>query len=168
MAAKQRNQNAPDTPQSTGNDPLGGAMHDSAQQIWQAGLGAFTRAQIDGSKTFEALVKEGVEIQRKTQAAAEERIAQATQHMASLASNFGTGSAAPWDKLGSIFEDRVARALQALGIPSAKDMAALQARVDALAKAVQALGGGTDAAPKAAPRKRAATVKTNRVTKADS
>lgn len=46
-----------------------GSVKDSAQQIWQAGLGAFTRAQAEGSKAFESLVKEGVSIQRKTAAA---------------------------------------------------------------------------------------------------
>jgi len=54
---------------STGT-PLSSSVKDSAQQIWQAGLGAFTRAQAEGSEAFEALVKEGVSIQRKTQAAA--------------------------------------------------------------------------------------------------
>ena len=51
---------------------LSSSVKDSAQQIWQAGLGAFTRAQAEGSKAFEALVKEGLTIQRKTQAAKEE------------------------------------------------------------------------------------------------
>ena len=31
--------------------PLAGSVKDSAQQIWQAGLGAFTRAQAEGSKS---------------------------------------------------------------------------------------------------------------------
>ena len=60
---------------------LSGSVKDSAQQIWQAGLGAFTRAQAEGSKAFESLVKEGVSIQRKTQEVAEERISEATNKM---------------------------------------------------------------------------------------
>ena len=64
--------------------PSSGSVKDSAQQIWQAGLGAFTRAQAEGSKAFESLVKEGVSIQRKTQAVAEERISEATNKMSSM------------------------------------------------------------------------------------
>ena len=52
-------------------------MRDSAQQIWQAGLGAFHRAQAEGSKAFEALVNEGVAMQRKTQSAAQAKLAEA-------------------------------------------------------------------------------------------
>ena len=133
-------------------------IKDSAQQIWQAGLGAFTRAQIDGSKTFESLVKEGVDLQRKTQAAAEEKIAQATHKMASLASDLSGGATGQWDKLGSIFEDRVARALTTLGVPSAKDVKALEARIAALTEAVEKLSAhaglpAADAKPGATARK---------------
>ena len=50
---------------------LSGSVKDSAQQIWLAGLAAFTKAQNEGGKVFETLAKEGLSIQRKTQAAAE-------------------------------------------------------------------------------------------------
>ena len=51
---------------------LSGTIKDSASQIWLAGLGAFAKAQEEGGKVFEALVKEGVSLQRKTQAGVEE------------------------------------------------------------------------------------------------
>ena len=107
-------------------------IKDSAQQIWLAGLGAFAKMQQEGSKAFEALVKDGAGMQKKTQAAAEETLAQAQQRMAGFASEFGTKAAGQWGKLENIFEERVARALEKLGVPSAADMAALQARVEAL------------------------------------
>ena len=123
--------------------PLSSSVKDSAQQIWQAGLGAFTRAQAEGSKAFESLVKEGVNIQRKTQSVAEERIAEATNKMSSKASG-------QWDKLETIFEDRVAKALNKLGVPSAKDVNALIARIDELNLAVQKLSGKAPASKSAA------------------
>ena len=122
-------------------EPLSSSVKDSAQQIWQAGLGAFTRAQAEGSKAFEALVKEGVSMQRKTQAVAEERITEATQKMTSMATDIGSKASGQWDKLETIFEDRVAKALNKLGVPSAKDVNALIARIDALNLAVQQLSG---------------------------
>ncbi len=118
---------------------LSGSVKDSAQQIWQAGLGAFTKAQVEGSKAFEALVKEGVSFQRKTQSAAEEKISEATQKMTSMATDISSKASGQWDKLESIFEDRVAKALNKLGVPSAKDIDALIARIDALNASVQKL-----------------------------
>jgi poly(hydroxyalkanoate) granule-associated protein len=99
---------------------LSGSVKDSAQQIWQAGLGAFTRAQAEGSKAFEALVKEGVAIQRKTQAVAEERISEATNKMSNMATDISSKASGQWDKLENIFEERVAKALNKLGVPPPK------------------------------------------------
>jgi poly(hydroxyalkanoate) granule-associated protein len=129
-------------------------IKDSAQQIWLAGLGAFAKMQQEGSKAFEALVKDGAGMQKKTQAAAEETLAQAQQRMSGFASEFGTKAAGQWGKLENIFEERVARALEKLGMPSAADMAALQARVEAL-EAQLKQGGARDAAssPARAARK---------------
>ncbi|WP_422088684.1 phasin family protein [Variovorax sp.] len=136
------------------NNKAADRIKDSAQQIWLAGLGAFAKMQQEGSKAFEALVKDGAGMQKKTQQAAEETLAQAQQRMAGFASEFGTKAAGQWGKLENIFEERVARALDKLGAPSAADMAALQARVEALEAQLKKQAA---AAPrKAAARKTAA------------
>lgn len=119
--------------------PLSNSVKDSAQQIWQAGLGAFTKAQTEGTKAFEALVKEGVSFQRKTQSAAEGKINEATQKMTSMATDISSKASGQWDKLESIFEDRVAKVLHKMGVPSAKDITVLIARIDALNASVQKL-----------------------------
>lgn len=126
-------------------------IKDSAQQIWLAGLGAFAKMQQEGSKAFEALVKDGVGVQKRTQQAAEETLAQAQARMAGFASEFGTRAAGGWGKLENIFEDRVARALEKLGMPSAQEVAALQARVEALEAALRRKEATS--AAHAAPRK---------------
>ncbi|MEJ8824003.1 phasin family protein [Variovorax humicola] len=108
------------------------SIKDSAQQIWLAGLGAFAKAQQEGAKAFEALVKDGSGLQKKTQQAAEETLAQAQSRMAGFASEFGAKAVGQWGKLENIFEDRVARALEKLGMPSATELTALKARVEAL------------------------------------
>jgi poly(hydroxyalkanoate) granule-associated protein len=140
---------------SAANKTTGAAFSDtikeSAQQIWLAGLGAFSKAQEEGSKVFDALVKEGTTIQRKTQTVAEEKISQATSRMATMASEISSRASGQWGKLENIFEDRVAKALDKLGIPTAKDMDVLTARVDELHRKVSAL------APKASAARRRAT-----------
>jgi poly(hydroxyalkanoate) granule-associated protein len=141
------------------NSPLSGAIKDSAQQIWLAGLGAFAKAQEEGGKAFESLVKEGLSIQRKTQAVAEERISEATNKVSSMATDISSKASGQWDKLESIFEERVAKALNKLGVPSARDVDALIKRIDALNQHVQQLAGkapAKTAARKAAPAKKAA------------
>lgn len=133
-------------PTASAHVPLTGSVKDSAQQIWQAGLGAFAKAQAEGTRAFEALVKEGTTLQRKTQAAAEERITEAADRMTHMASDISSRATGHWDKLENIFEERVAKALNKLGVPSAKDVNALIARIDELKLSVQKLSGEQPAA----------------------
>jgi len=44
---------------------LAGKIRESANQIWLAGLGGFSKAQQEGVKTFEALVAEGEKFRRR-------------------------------------------------------------------------------------------------------
>ena len=101
-------------------------MKDSAQHIWLAGLGAFAKAQEEGTKVFENLVKEGSHLQQTTQ--------QAQAKMTEAAEKMGQMASGQMDKLEGIFEERVAKALKGMGLPSAEDVAALQARVEQLEK----------------------------------
>ena len=103
-------------------------VKDSAQQIWLAGLGAFAKAQEEGGKVFDALVKEGETIQARTRKMTDERIAVVAGKAA------GT-----WDRLEQVFEDRVARSLGSLGVPSKKDIDKLTKRVVELTAVVQSL-----------------------------
>ena len=142
------------------NAQLSSTVKESAQQIWLAGLGAFSKAQEEGGKVFEALVKEGLTIQRKTQAVAEEKITEATSRVTTMASDIGSKAQGQWDKLENIFEDRVAKALAKLGVPSARDLEALSARVDALAKRSKVAPAKAATKPAAkAPAKKAAAKK---------
>lgn len=129
-------------------------IKDSAQQIWLAGLGAFAKAQQEGTKVFEALVKEGVGMQKKTQAAAEESITQAQSRIAGMATELGARASGQWGKLENIFEERVARALEKLGVPAAAEVAALKTRVDELEARLRRASPGTGSAR---PARKAAT-----------
>ena len=127
---------------SSSSSQLASTVKESAQQIWLAGLGAFSKAQEEGGKVFEALVKEGVTIQKRTQAAAEGKLSEATSRMTSMASELSTKASGQWDKLESIFEERVSRALKKLGVPSGRDVDELMERIEELQRSVAALQGG--------------------------
>jgi poly(hydroxyalkanoate) granule-associated protein len=155
------------SPSGLFDSALAGTVKDSAQQIWLAGLGAFSKAQEEGGKVFEALVKEGTSLQRKTQSVAEEKLGEVTSRMTGMASEVQAKAGQHWDKLESIFEERTAKALGKLGVPAAKDVDALVARIDALAAQVAKLtkpapaktaakAAVKPAARKAAPARRSA------------
>jgi poly(hydroxyalkanoate) granule-associated protein len=132
---------------------LAGTVKESAQQIWLAGLGAFSKAQEEGGKVFETLVKEGIAIQRKTQTAAEEKLSEATSRMASMANDLSSKASGQWDKLENIFEDRVSRALKKLGVPTSKDIDALVARIDELNRSVTKLSAASKTPAKKAAKR---------------
>ena len=124
-------------------------VRESAQQIWLAGLGAFAKAQERGTKfqaesarIFDALVREGEARQSFVRKVTGKKVAEAA------AKASGT-----WDKLEQVFEDRVARSLSSLGVPTKKDIESLSKRVTELTEVVQGLNGGK---AKPAPRRRAA------------
>jgi poly(hydroxyalkanoate) granule-associated protein len=150
MVKKLQKLSAKQSTTTAATNPLASAVKDSAQQIWLAGLGAFAKAQQEGGKAFDSLVKEGLSMQRKTQAVAEERLGEASSRVASMASDISAKASGQWDKLETIFEDRVARTLNKLGVPSAQDVDALIARIDELNRNVQALNPKPAAAPKRA------------------
>ncbi len=147
MPAHPDDERRPDHPTAA---QLGDAVRESAQQIWLAGLGAFAKAQEEGGKVFEALVREGSGLQRKTQNIAEERLSEASERVTHIAGEIGAKAAGGWDKLESIFEQRVAKALRKLGVPSADDIAQLSARIEELNRSVQKLAATRPARKSAA------------------
>ena len=153
---------AADTP---ADGQLAAAIRDSAQQIWLAGLGAFSKAQEEGSKVFEALVKEGRGIQLRTRVATEEKLGEVTGRVGKVAGDLSKQATQSWDRLEQVFEDRVARALNRLGVPTHTDIRALIERVDALNASVQSLGGKPARTPRAGAARTPAASKTARASK---
>jgi poly(hydroxyalkanoate) granule-associated protein len=128
---------------------------DSSHQIWLAGLGAFSRAQQEGRKLFEALVRQGEDLQDRTKRAASETAAAARGVAAAKAKEMQQMAGGTWDKLEQVFEDRVARALSKLGVYTQNDVQRLAARVDELAEAVNKLIATTPGAAAQSVRNRA-------------
>ncbi len=115
-------------------------VRDSAQQIWLAGLGAWGKTRDEGVKVFNALVREGKGIESHTRRLAGARVGIVTGQMSKAASGAQARATATWDKLEHVFEQRVARALHRLGVPTSKEIAALTRRVESLTASVEKLG----------------------------
>lgn len=124
---------------------LATAVRESAQQIWLAGLGAFSKAQEGGTRVFEALIKEGERLQMRTKEAAAEKVTEMA--------NRATGT---WDRLEKVFEDRVARALHSLGVPTKQDIQTLTRRVHELTEVVQKMSEREGVRAKPAAQRRPA------------
>lgn len=131
---------------------LAEAVRTSAQQIWQAGLGAFAKAQEEGGKVFAKLVKEGTELQKRTQQLANGKVSEVTGTVSKMADSVSKQAAGSWDKLEQVFEDRVSRSLKSLGVPTQEDIQTLTKRVEELNKAVAALSGKKPAASRPAAK----------------
>jgi poly(hydroxyalkanoate) granule-associated protein len=127
-----------------------------AQQVWLAGLGAMAKAQEQGSKAMEALLNDGLAFQRKSQAEAQQRLQEATERLSHMASDLGQQATGRVDKLEHLFEDRVAKALHRLGMPSLLDIQMLTERVAQLEAQLAALQSKPSPAAAKKPRSRSA------------
>lgn len=117
-------------------EALARAVRSSAQQIWQAGLGAFAKAQQEGGREFTRLVRDGSELQKRAR-----QVEDATDTVARKAERASRRSTGTWGKLEQVFEERVARALATIGVPARSEMAALNHRIDELEKMVAEMAG---------------------------
>lgn len=118
--------------------PFAQAVRESAQQIWLAGLGAFAKAQDEGLKVFEALVRQGMHVERRTRESAEEKIGDVAGTVSKVAGDIGRQASESWDRLEHVFESRVERALARMGVPTRGELERLQAQLDALQRELAA------------------------------
>lgn len=123
------------------NDPqLAAKIKDSARQIWLAGLGAYTKAEEDTGKFFERLVQEGEQLENKTRGVVEKQIKTVEDRVGGVRER-ATGT---WDKLETLFDERVSGALRRLGIHRREEIEALKHRIAALETELMRLRGDRD------------------------
>ena len=117
------------------------SITESAQQIWLAGMGAFNRAQSEGSKLFETLVRDGLSLEQTARKFAGHRATVVRDAVEGHVGQARERAADTWDKLEKVFEERVQRALVKLGVPGREDLHALTERVERLTEALRKSGG---------------------------
>lgn len=111
-------------------------------QIWLAGLGAFSKIEEEGSKLFDNLVQVGEDVESKTG----DKLKKQVDSVSSTVDDVKNKASETWDKMEQVFDDRVSRALNRLGIPTSKDIEDLSNRVTKLTKDIKSLQGtGTGA-----------------------
>jgi len=110
------------------DDQLPGKIKGSARQIWLAGLGAYTKAEDDAGRFFERLVQEGEQLETKTRGVVEKQIKSVEDRVGGVRQK-ATGT---WDRLETMFDERVSGALRRLGIHRRDEIEAMERRIQAL------------------------------------
>ncbi|MET0327844.1 MAG: phasin family protein [Luteimonas sp.] len=136
------------------------SIGDSAQQVWLAGVGAFGRAQAEGTRMFETLVKEGLGLEKTAREFATTRADGVRSAVESSVDQTRERASDTWERLEQAFDSRLQRALVKLGVPGRDDVQALKARIDVLEKQKAGTPGAT-AAKKTAPARKTAAKTTS-------
>jgi len=114
------------------------ALGESAQQIWLAGLGALGRAQEEGGRLFDALVREGREVDRSARAQADAETSGLRDGVEATAGEARDQAQAGWERLERVLDSGVQRTLARLGVPTRRDVTELNARIEALTAELRA------------------------------
>jgi len=151
---------------------------DEGSKVFKQGSKAVedTRSKVLGesAKLFDRLVKEGSKLEKKGRNAAnsavdgvrgdvESRVDKVRGDVESRVGKVREQAQTNWDKLEKVFEQRVARAMSGLGVPTSDEINELSARVAELNKRVAAMSKTSDSSPAA----KKSTTKTSK-TKADT
>ena len=129
-------------------------IKDSANQIWLAGLGAYSKAEQEGNKLFDSLVKDGQKLEDRAKGPIDKKLPGIPSYRDKVEEvrERATGS---WERIEKAFDERVSKALSRLNIPTRHDVEELTAKVEALSAALEELAQNTEA-----PKKRRSTKKT--------
>ncbi len=133
------------------------AIGDELEHVFLAGLGALSNAKELGSKTFDALVETGEAFREKATQKTQELIDEVQGAISGMTDETEAKAsgliehirdASQLDKLYSVFDSRVADAIQRLGVPTKRDLDKLSRKLD---KVLAAVDGKKPPAKRKAP-----------------
>ncbi len=131
------------------------------EHAFMAGLGALANTQKVGSKAFETLVAQGKSFTKQTTSKTEsliDDVQDAIRDMADDAQSKSSGllkqmrNTPQMEKFQSVFDSRVASAMDRIGVASKKDIDDLNAKLDKVLKSVQKKGASKKTAKKTAKK----------------
>lgn len=126
-------------------------VRESAHKIWLAGLGALALAEEEGNKLFSNLVEKGQGFESRSK----KQLEKVQDTFEGQVEGVRDRAEAVWGKVGKSFDEKVAEALQRLGVPSRMEIQKLTKRVEQLTKKVDTLKPKKPATRTAASRKTA-------------
>ncbi|TCH63139.1 phasin family protein [Acinetobacter sp. ANC 4862] len=102
------------------------------QQIWLAGLGAFSRAEEEGNKLFDSLVKVGEELESKTTEIADQTVEKVSEKAKESVTDTK-------DKVEKLIDHSVNHSLNRIGLVTVKDIQHLESLILQLHSKVDSL-----------------------------
>ena len=111
-------------------------IEDSAHRIWLAGLGAFYRAEKEGEKLFDSLVKQGASVEEQYRA-----------HLMGSVKKAASTTASTIELMEQMIEKRMAEAIARVPAPAAESMDAVVKQMNELRSSILGLLGVSTAAP---------------------
>lgn len=129
------------------------SLSDTAQQIWLAGVGAFGRAQAEGTRLFDSLARDGADLEKTARDFAVARASEVRGVFEHGVTQTRDRAMEGWEQLESVVETRVQGVLQKWGVPRRAEVDALRAEIDALRSELRSRAEGAGArTPKASKR----------------
>jgi poly(hydroxyalkanoate) granule-associated protein len=108
------------------------AITDSAQKIWLAGLGAFSKAQAEGSRVFDQLIKEGAALEQKTRKYTKDSFDEVRGRIEAVTDRLRKSGEASMERMQSLIDERIAKAVQRMSVPTREDLDRLVEQITAL------------------------------------
>jgi len=119
---------------------LANRIKDSARQIWLCWFGRLYQGRGGHREVFERLVQEGEDLENRTRGAVNRQV-RAVEDRVGEVRERATGT---WDRLESVFDERVSKALDRLGIPKPGRVRELEQQVAKLQEEVEQLRSKLD------------------------
>lgn len=121
-------------------------IQDSANNVLQVGLGAIAKQQEDTTKVFDALVKQGQDIELRTKGVvkqqlrtAEDRVEEVKKAAQETVSAVRGKANISLDKLEGAVQEGVSQAIQNVGLITSEQVGKLTRRIDELEKTLERL-----------------------------
>jgi len=121
-----------------------GDVRESAHKIWLAGLGALAVTEEEGSKLFKNLVQQGERYEaqgkqrlKEAKKGADDAGARAKKLAEETAERAKRAAEGAWEQLGGAFDDKLAKTLHRIGVPTREEINALSRRIEELTRAVE-------------------------------
>lgn len=112
------------------------------------------KAQEKAGEVVDSLVKEGEKLRDQTRKLAEEKVGEVkerVEEVREMVEGAKTKAVDTLDNLEQLFEERVARALKRLGVPTRDDLQSIAKRLEEMNTLIQGLAQEGEAAEEAAP-----------------
>jgi poly(hydroxyalkanoate) granule-associated protein len=140
-----------------------GDMLEAMHQVWLAGMGAVATARKQGPKMLDELLTEGARIHDTSRKTADKAMRSALAEVQGMVGDRMKSAQAQagetLDNLEKIFQTRVHRVLNQLGVPSADEIQSLARRVDRLNDSVAQLGAAPAGKRRTGAKRKSAAAK---------